>query len=61
MTVRPFTSYHVLELATKGTVRNKEIINRSHYQRLGQADPTTFREMIDQAVLEFAEAYAAKS
>ncbi|HEX3654190.1 MAG TPA: hypothetical protein VHV55_00210 [Pirellulales bacterium] len=61
MTIRPFTSYHVLELATKGTVRNKEIINRTHFQRLGEADPTTFREMIDQSVLEFAELYAAKS
>lgn len=61
MTIRPFSSYHVLELMMKGTVRNKEVINRSHYQRLAQADPTTFREMIDQAVLEFAEAYAAKS
>ena len=33
----------------------------AHYQRLTEADPTTFREMIDQWILEFAELYAAKN
>lgn len=59
MTIRPYSSYHVLELAAKGTVRNKEVFNRSHYQRLTEVDATTFREMIDQWILEFAELYAA--
>ncbi len=61
MTIRPFSSYHVLELTAKGTVRNKEVYNRSHYQRLTEADPATFRELIDLWILEFAELYAARS
>ena len=60
MTIRPFSSYHVLELSAKGTIRNKEIYNRTHYQRLTEADPKTFIEMIDLWILEYAELYAVK-
>ncbi|MEX0711308.1 MAG: hypothetical protein WD278_03095 [Pirellulales bacterium] len=60
MTVRPYSTYHVLELSAKGTIRNKEIYNRTHFQRLGEADPQSFTEMVDLWVLEFAELYAAK-
>lgn len=60
MTIRPFSSYRVLELTAKGTIRNKEVFNRSHYQRLSEVDPTTFREMIDLWILEYAELYAAR-
>ena len=59
--IRPASSYHVLDLAAKATVRNKEVFNRSHYQRLTEVDPTSFEEMIDLWVLEFAEHYSAKS
>ncbi len=61
MTIRPISSYHVLELAAKGTIRNKEVYNRTHFQRLGEANPKTFREMIDLWVLEYAELYAART
>ena len=59
--IRPRGKYDVLDLAAKGTVRNKEIFNRTHYQRLAEVDLDSFREMIDLWVLEFAELYAAKS
>ena len=61
MTVRPFNTYHVLELVAKGTIRNKEVFSRSHYERLEEADLTSFHELIDFWALEFAELYAAKS
>jgi len=61
MSIRPPSSYHVLDLAAKATVRNKELFNRSHYQRLTEVDPTSFHEMIDIWVLEYAELYAMKS
>jgi len=61
MLVRPYNAYHVVELTAKGTVRNKEIYNRTHFQRLTEADLTSFTEMVDLWVLEFAELYAAKS
>ncbi len=59
--VRPFTSYHVLDLAAKGAVRNKEIFNRSHYQRLTEVDVAAFEELVDHWVLEYAELYAART
>ena len=61
MTVRPMSSYHVLELAAKGTIRNKEIFNRTQYQRLTEVDITSFFELIDLWVLEFAEQFARTS
>lgn len=59
MVIRPLSEYFVLELAAKATIRNKEIFNRSHYQRLAEVDLTSFVDMIDMWVLEFAERYAA--
>jgi len=61
MVIRPASSYHVLDLAAKATIRNKELFNRSHFQRLTEVDLTSFDEMIDLWVLEYAELYAAKS
>ncbi|MHB9045515.1 MAG: hypothetical protein ACYC35_06180 [Pirellulales bacterium] len=57
--VRPHAANHVLEVAGKGTVRNREIFNRSHYQVLDEADITSFTAQIDLWVLEYAERYAA--
>jgi hypothetical protein len=61
MFIRPYSSYHILELAAKGTVKNREVFNRTQYQRLAEADLTSFTEMIDHWALEFAEMYATKS
>ena len=60
MVIRPISQYHVLELTAKGTIRNKELFNRTHYQRLHEADPTSFAELIDLWVLEFAELFTAQ-
>jgi len=57
--IRPLTEAFVLELAGKATIRNKEIFNRSHYQRLDEVDRESFVEWIDRWTLEFAEHYAA--
>ena len=59
MTIRPFSKAHVLDLAAKGTVRNKEVFNRHHYEKLEEVDPDSFAELIDLWVLEYAEMYAA--
>jgi hypothetical protein len=61
MTVRPYSSLHVLDLAAKGTVRNKEIFNRNHFERLDEADLDNFTNLIDVWVLEYAELFAAAS
>jgi len=61
MTIRPFSSLHVLELIAKGTIRNKEVFSRSHFEKLDDVDPESFRELIDVWVLEYAELYATRS
>ena len=61
MTIRPFSSYHVLDLTAKGTIRNKEIFSRNHFEELADVDPQHFIELIDVWVLEYVELYAAKS
>lgn len=61
MVVAPVTEAFVLELTAKATIRNKELFNRTHYQRLDEVDLHAFTELIDLWVLEYAEVYAAKS
>lgn len=59
MLVRPFGAARVVELLAKGTIRNRETLSRTHFQRLNQLDLTTFREQIDLWALEYAERFAA--
>ncbi|MCA8984316.1 MAG: hypothetical protein R3C12_03365 [Planctomycetaceae bacterium] len=60
MLIRPYSPGHLLDLSAKATLRNKEILVRSHFQRLGELDLDSFKNLIDLWVLEFAEAYAAQ-
>jgi hypothetical protein len=60
MTIRPLTEFNVLELTGKGTVRNREVFNRTFFERLGEVDVHNFTEAIDRWALEFAELYAAR-
>ena len=59
--VRPFSKLAVVDLTAKGTIRNKEVYNRSHYQLITDVDTASFTELIDLWVLEYAELYAAKT
>jgi hypothetical protein len=59
ITVRPCSPLFVLELAGKGTVRNKEVFNRSYFDRLQEADPARFLELVDAWVVEYAERFTA--
>ena len=61
MSVRPFSSYHVLELTAKGTVRNKEIFSRTYFEKLDDVDLEKFLELVDIWCLEYAELYATKA
>ncbi len=58
MTVAPHNQYHVLTLEARGTIRNKEVFTRNHYQLLKDADLDSFRQLIEHWVLEYAEQYA---
>ncbi|WP_153556998.1 hypothetical protein [Roseimaritima sediminicola] len=59
LVIRPLNDYFVLELKGKGTVANKEVFNRSHFDRLQEVDRETFEQMIDAWVVEYAERYAS--
>src|SRR3990172_4702934 len=59
LVVSPFNGYHVLELAAKGTIRNKERFTRNHFQSLAEVDLECFRELVELWVLDYAEMFAA--
>lgn len=59
--ISPFSPAGILEMVVKGTVRNREVQNRKHYQKLDEFDIDSFKELTDLRVLEFAELYSATS
>ena len=61
VTVRPVSSAFVVEIAAKGTIRNKEVFSHRHFEKVTDADVDAFRELIDAWVLEYAEMFAAAS
>ena len=58
VTVAPHNQYHVLAVDARGTIRNKEVFTRNHYHSLKDADLDSFKQLIEQWVLEYAEQYA---
>jgi hypothetical protein len=58
--VRPYSPSQVLELTAKGTISNKEIFNRTHFQRIWEVDLASYRQMADMWIIEYAERYAAQ-
>lgn len=60
MTIRPYSDLNVVELSAKGTIRNREVINRTHFELIGEVDTDTFVNLIDVWILEYAELYAAR-
>ncbi|RLS42559.1 MAG: hypothetical protein DWH78_00535, partial [Planctomycetota bacterium] len=57
--VRPFNDTHIVEIATKGTIRNRESLNRTNFRFIKEATIETMKQMVDGIVLEFAEQYSA--
>ena len=60
MLVKPFSDTHIIEVATKGTIRNKESLNRTNFRFIAEADDTELVGIIDNLVVEFAEKYSAE-
>jgi len=58
--VSPYNKYHVLDVTAKGTIRNKEVFSRNHYQRLDDVDLEQFQQLIEGWVIEYAEIFAAR-
>ena len=59
ITVRPYSSVQVLDLQARGTVRNREVFNRSVHEKAIEADVDRFLELVDNWILEYAELFAA--
>lgn len=57
--VSPYSRYQVLDIAAKGTVRNKEVLSRNYYQRLADVDLQTFRELIETWALDYTELFSS--
>lgn len=57
--VRPFNDTHILEIATKGTIRNRESLNRTNFRFLKDAAADVLKQIVDGIALEFAEQYSA--
>lgn len=58
--IKPFSDAHILELGTKGTIRNRESLNRTNFRFLKEATEEGFREQIDSLVVEFAEQFSSQ-
>jgi hypothetical protein len=61
MVIRPYTDLGVLDLKGKGTVKNREMFNRSLFRSVDEVELSEFEDVIDAWTIEYAEQYAAKS
>jgi hypothetical protein len=59
--IRPFNDTRIIEIATKGTIRNRESLNRSNFKFLSEATTEMLRPIVDGIALEFAEQFSANS
>jgi hypothetical protein len=60
--VKPYSAAaKIVEITAKGTVRNRELLNRTHYQFLAELNEDGLQEVIDMWILEFAEQYSAQN
>lgn len=60
--VRPYSPQtKIVEASVRGTVRNREVISRNHFQFVSEFNQLKFQETIDLWVLEFAEQFASKN
>lgn len=61
MVIRPYSDLKVLDLKGKGTIKNRELFNRTLFRNVDEVDVNEFEEVIDAWTIEYAEQYAAKS
>lgn len=60
MVVPPKGGAPIIELIAKGTIRNREVFSRRHYQYLDDSDIANLALMISQWTVEYAELFAAQ-
>lgn len=60
LTVRPQNEFNVLNIAGKGTIRDKEMFTWNHFEDVLESDQAEFEKRIDAWVLQYAEQFAAR-
>ena len=61
MVVKPYSERaKIVEIVAKGTIRNKEVLTRSHYHLLTELNEQALKESLDSWLLEYAEKFAAQ-
>lgn len=58
ITVRPQNEFNVVNIAGKGTIRDKEMFNWNHFEDITTAKQSVFEGVLDKWVLQFAEQFA---
>ena len=58
ITVKPFSDLKIVNLSSKGTVRNREIFMRNFHRGIAEADTAEFQELVDRWILEYAQTYS---
>ena len=59
VSVLPLNEFNVINIAGKGTVKNKEVARWNHFKDVETATIDEFQEKIDQWILSYAEQFAA--
>ena len=59
LTVRPLGEYDVLDISVRGTIKNKEVMQRNFFQELPEVELTRFEETIQNWILNYAEQFSA--
>ncbi len=59
LVVTPLGTAAIIEILAKGTVRNKEVFHRKHFQQLELLDLAALEQIVDSWVVEYAELFAA--
>ena len=60
LTVSPLNEFNVVNIAGKGTIRDKEIFVWNHFEDIHDANQESLEQMLDKWVLQFAEQFAAR-
>ena len=59
ITVRPQNEFNVVNIAGKGTVKDKEIFTWNHFKDISESTDDEFQQTIDSWIIQYAEQFAA--
>lgn len=60
ITVRPQNEFNVVNIAGKGTIKDKEIFTWNHFKDIAEATDEEFKQTIDSWIIQYAEQFAAR-